>query len=112
MYPGDDLRAAEDQHVDVVCERDRMSAEPVAAHSGLIQLLLMDHRPHRAVEDQDPLPQQIVETCAKGHLFTLTPNAQLPTANHAQIPPPNSQECSIGNWELGVVGRWELGIGR
>jgi hypothetical protein len=67
MNRGDDLRSSEDQQVDVVRQPDRVIAKPFAANRTLIQLLLLDHRPHRAIEDQDPTGQQRVECRASRH---------------------------------------------
>ena len=47
------ISGCEHQQVDVVLQRDRMLSKPLAANRCFIQLLLLDHRPHRAVEDQD-----------------------------------------------------------
>jgi hypothetical protein len=43
-----------------------MRFEPVAAESALIQLVLLDHRAHRAVQHDDPLLQQPFEALDPG----------------------------------------------
>ena len=50
----DDVRTGEDQQVVVALEVLRVVPEPFAAEVRLRELVTLDHRPHRAVEDQDP----------------------------------------------------------
>ena len=48
-----------------------MIPEPFAAKVGLRQRVPLNHRPHRAVEDQDPLREKRFELCPdiSFHLF-------------------------------------------
>ena len=46
-----------------------MRREPLAAEVRLGQLMTLDHRPHRAVEDEDPRREQRVELCPHITLF-------------------------------------------
>ena len=50
----------EDQQIVVAFEIARVHPEPLAAEIRLRQLVALDHRPHGAVEDEDPRRQQSV----------------------------------------------------
>ena len=58
---GDDVGPRQHEQVVVAPEIARMVREPLAAEVRLGQLVALDHRPHRAVEDEDPRRQQRVE---------------------------------------------------
>jgi hypothetical protein len=51
----DDVRPRQHQHVAVALQVMRMRRKPRAAEVLLLQLVPLDHRPHRAVQDQDAL---------------------------------------------------------
>ena len=51
----------EHQQIVVALEIARMRLEALAAEIGLAQPVPLDHRPHRAVEDEDPARQHAVE---------------------------------------------------
>ena len=48
-----DVRSRQHEQVVVAPEVDRMAGEAFAAKTGLRQLVVLDHGPHRAVQDQD-----------------------------------------------------------
>ena len=54
----DHVGPRQDQDVVVALQILRMILEALAAEVGLGQLVALDHRPHRAVEDEDPLGEQ------------------------------------------------------
>ena len=54
----DDVRAREHEDVAVALQIARMCANRVAAEVRFRQLVPLDHRPHRAVEDEDPAFEQ------------------------------------------------------
>ena len=58
MDRADDVGPRQHEHVAVALEVARMVREAVAAEVGLRQLVALDHRPHRAVEDQDAFGEQ------------------------------------------------------
>jgi hypothetical protein len=49
----DDVGPRQDQQVVVALQILRMILEPLAAEVRFRQLVALDHRPHRAVEDED-----------------------------------------------------------
>ena len=55
---GDGRRLGQAQQVAVAAQVARMVAEPLAAEVGLGELVGLEHRAHRAVEDEDPLAQE------------------------------------------------------
>jgi len=61
MNAGDDLRAGEHQQVVVALEVLRVVEEALAAVVRLAQLLLLDHRAHRAIQDQDAFGEKLAE---------------------------------------------------
>ena len=65
----DHVGAREHEQVVVAGEIPRVAREPLAAEVGLPEPAALDHRPHRAVEDQDALPQRGVEL--RAHAVTL-----------------------------------------
>ena len=52
---GDDVGPRQHEDVVVAPQIVRMVREPLAAEIGFGQLMPLDHRPHRAVEDEDAL---------------------------------------------------------
>ena len=54
----DDVRLGQGKQIIRAFQIARMGGELRAAVSGLIQLVALDHRPHRAVDDEDPLLQR------------------------------------------------------
>ena len=57
----DDLRLREHQDLGAVLQIDRVPGEPLAAEIVLAQLVRVDQRAHRAVEDHDPLGEDLFE---------------------------------------------------
>jgi hypothetical protein len=57
----DDVRASQAQEIVAAPQLFRVIGELRAAKVGLFQLMLLDHRPHRAVEHEDPREQQFLE---------------------------------------------------
>ena len=62
----DDVGAREAEQVVVALEIVRMSGETFAAEVGLRQVVALDHRAHRAVEDHEPGGEQRFERAARG----------------------------------------------
>ncbi len=60
----DDIRTREDEDVAVAAQVLRVILEALAAEVGLRQLVALDHRPHRAIEDEHAL----LECAAQGLL--------------------------------------------
>ena len=58
---GDDRRLGEDQQVVVPPEIARVVPEPLAAERCLVEAAALDHRPHRAVEEQDAALEQVAQ---------------------------------------------------
>ena len=56
-----DVGARQDQQIVVALEILRVILEPLAAEVRLGQLVALDHRPHRAVEDEDALRERVLE---------------------------------------------------
>ena len=56
-----DLRLRDVQHVEVPAQVPRMVRELRAAKRRFVQLLRLDHRAHGAVQNDDPLPQEILQ---------------------------------------------------
>ena len=46
-----------------------MIAEPLATEVGFRQAMPLDHRPHRAVEEQDPFREEVVQALDRGHAY-------------------------------------------
>ena len=57
MDGGDGRRLGQAQQVAVAAEVARVVAEPLAAEVGLAEPVGLEHRPHRPVEDDDPLAE-------------------------------------------------------
>ena len=57
----DDVGPRQDQQVVVAAQILRVVLEPLAAEIGLGGLVALDHRPHRAVEDEDALRERPLE---------------------------------------------------
>src|SRR5688572_12126688 len=70
MDAADDVRPRQHEHVAVALEIVRMRRKPLAAKVFLLQLVPLDHRPHRAVQNQDALGEQFVELIGDVHLFS------------------------------------------
>jgi hypothetical protein len=63
----DDLRLGQAQQVVVALEVVGEIGEALAAIIGFGQLVRLDHRPHRPVEDQDALGEQGMQQVGAGH---------------------------------------------
>ncbi len=57
----DDIRTREDEDVAVAAQILRVILEALAAEVGFRQLVALDHRPHRAVEEEDALVERAAE---------------------------------------------------
>jgi hypothetical protein len=57
----DDIWSGENEQVVVAFEVPGMILESLSPVSGLVQLVGLDHGPHRPVEDHDPFLQQFVD---------------------------------------------------
>src|SRR6266478_6440106 len=57
----DELRLRQVEQVVVSLQITRPVLEPLAPESRLVQVVRLDHRAHRAVENKDPLPQQALQ---------------------------------------------------
>src|SRR5712671_5580398 len=62
MYVADDLRVGQRENVVVAPEVAAVLAQPLAPEAALVELALLDHRAHRAIEQHDSLPEQPLET--------------------------------------------------
>ncbi len=67
MDGADDVGLGQHQQVVVALQVAGPVGEAVAAEVGLAQPVLLDHRPHRAVEDQDTLGQLGLELFSSVH---------------------------------------------
>ena len=54
----DDVGPRQDQHVEVALEIVAVMPEPLAAKIRLGELTTLNHRPHRAIEDENALGEQ------------------------------------------------------
>jgi hypothetical protein len=70
MDAADDVRTCQHEHVAVALQVVRMRRKPFAAKVFLLQLVPLDHRPHRAVQNQDALCEQFVELLRDVHHFS------------------------------------------
>ena len=61
MDAGDHRRAGQHQQIVVALEVFRVVEEALAAVVRLAQLLLLDHRAHRAIQDQDAFGEKLAE---------------------------------------------------
>ena len=59
MDPADDLGLGQREQVVVTLQVLRVVGEALAAEVGLVEVLLLEHRAHRPVEDDDPLAEQV-----------------------------------------------------
>ena len=48
-----------------------MVAEPLAAEVVFLELVGLDHRPHRAVEDEDPLGEDLLQAGAEAGSISI-----------------------------------------
>ena len=55
----DDLRPGQTEDVVIIFERRRVIPKEVTPIILLLQIEALDHRPHRAVEDQNPFSEEI-----------------------------------------------------
>src|ERR1700704_2235665 len=62
MDVADDLRAGQRENVVVAPEGAAVRAQALAPEAALVELALLDHRAHRAIEQHDALPEQPLET--------------------------------------------------
>ena len=53
-----DLWPRQHEHIVIALQVARMAPEAITTEIGLRQPVPLDHRPHRAVEDEDPLCEQ------------------------------------------------------
>ena len=65
MDLADHVGARQDQQVVVALEILRVVLEPLAAEVRFRQLVALDHRPHRAVEDEDALRERALERAGR-----------------------------------------------
>ncbi len=63
MNAGDHLGPGEHEQIVVAFQIARMITEALAAEVRFRQLVALNHRAHRAVEDEDAVREQIVEHC-------------------------------------------------
>ena len=66
-----DVGAREDEQIVVPLEIARVPAQSLAAKVRFGRRVPLDHRPHRAIEDQDPVREQLVELLSNGHFCFL-----------------------------------------
>src|SRR5882724_5078522 len=66
MDVADDLRLRQHEQVVVALDVTRPVAETLAAILGFLELVLLDHRAHRTVENQDAAVQAALELLADG----------------------------------------------
>src|SRR6185503_393315 len=76
----DDVGTREHQEVVVALEVVRMIAQPLAAKLRLCQPITLNHRPHRAIEQEDAPGEQLVKAGGRRHRALLAPLA-ISTAN-------------------------------
>jgi len=57
----DDVRLGETEEVVRAAQLLRVRREACSAECRVIETMALDHRPHRAVDDQDPLPERFPE---------------------------------------------------
>ena len=57
----DERRLSEDQEIVAPLKVARMMGELAAAEAGLVELVRLDHGPHRAVKDRDAVPENVLE---------------------------------------------------
>ncbi len=65
----DHVRPRQHEHVAVALEVVRMPGELLAAEVRLLELVALDHRAHRAVQDQEALRQGAIESFDSGHRY-------------------------------------------
>ena len=71
----DHLGLAERHDLGAVSEELGVIAEPLAAIILLRRLVRVDHRPHRAVEDHDPLGEDLLKAISRiGHWTSRHPD--------------------------------------
>ena len=61
MNGADDVRTREDEDVAVPAQVFRMTPEALAAEVGLGQLVALDHRAHRTVEEEHTLVERAAQ---------------------------------------------------
>ena len=66
MDRADDVRTREDEDVAVAAQVLRVIREALAAEVGLRQLVALDHRAHRAVEEEDALREGMAQGLLDG----------------------------------------------
>src|SRR5689334_3548178 len=76
----DHLWPGQHQQVVIPFEIVRVIAEPLAAEIGLRQPIALNHRSHRAIEQQDAFGEKLVKTLGGGHRALFLPLA-IKTAN-------------------------------
>jgi hypothetical protein len=67
MNRADDVRPREHEHVAVALQLARVRAQPRAVEVGLGEAAALDHRPHRAVEEEDPRGEETLKGGGGGH---------------------------------------------
>ena len=55
------LRACEDEEIDVVLDQGTVVAETRPSDRRFVQLVLLDHRAHRSVEDEDAFREKAAQ---------------------------------------------------
>jgi hypothetical protein len=75
----DQLRLREIEHVVVALQVLGPIPETLASIRRLVQLALLDHRPHRAIEDDNPLAQALFELFYAGgdHSILMVAGARI-----------------------------------
>jgi len=63
---GDEVGLREAEHVAVVAQRLGVVAEEFATELLVGESFVLEHHAHRAVEDDDPLLEKLIETLANG----------------------------------------------
>ena len=58
----DQVRTGQREHVMKTLERFRVIAQEMAAETRLVQAFALQHRPHRPVQDDDPLGERSEES--------------------------------------------------
>ena len=81
----DDLRLRQAEQVVVPLQILRPILEPLAAKPRLVQLVSLDHRPHRAVENDNALPQQALQLLRSVEFSVHVQHSSVPSLPHSGI---------------------------